>query len=503
MTTSTFSNYSGSATHIRIDPSVESIPDGAFHGNHKLVEVELPDSIRSIGNGAFYNCSSLKRIHLCEGLCRIGGEAFKDCISLHRVIIPSTVSAIGFEVLSGCSSLKEAQLKEGLQTIGTRAFSGCRSLLRINIPSTVNDIDSEAFSGCTLLRNVAIYPSPTWGDIDFLMLFRAFRIVVSPPDLRGKVRSVVDCTNGMLKSRFDDVPLHKHCHDHCHQLMEIINRGTSSDFLKADCLGMTPLHVLACSGMHDLSIYLRISEICPNAYIAKDEWGGFPLAYIIWSEAPKEVLHLFLEMHRRNAGTIPLDFSAIIKELANFAFGDYMRQIIQAQRTYFRDLEIDWQIIGERIFWIFQRQYKRDLFINPVEYEYYDGGYVVHVREAVRVLMEASVSQRAVCMSLEHQSDIENAIVSMREVRDEFGNVYDCDDDYDDIRYMVIRYADQYHNELVEATTTLELALWKMLLAEALQLNQNIMMNDRSIRRIRSESGQVFNVVIPNVLSFF
>jgi hypothetical protein len=197
--------------------------------------------------------------------------------------------------------------------------------------------------------------------------------------------------------------------------MESINRGTSADFVKSDCLGMTPLHVLACSGIHDLSLYRRIYEICPNAFVARDKWGDLPLAYIIWSEAPMEVLHFFLEMHRRNARTIPNDFSAVIKRLAVFASGEHLRRVIQAQRTYFPELVVDWQSIGAGILLDFQEQNNQDGFS------------VVH-RQTVRVLLEASVSQRAVCMSLEHQLHIENAIT--QRVHQEF------DFDYDDIRQM-------------------------------------------------------------------
>jgi hypothetical protein len=258
--------------------------------------------------------------------------------------------------------------------------------MHISIPSTVHSIDSEAFGNCSLLRNVAISPSSTLGDEAFLQSFQTFKDI--------------DCTFDMLKSRFDDLPLHKLCFDHSHQLMESINRGTPADFVKADCLGMTPLHVLTCSGMHDISLYRRIYEICPNAYVAKDKWGDLPLAYIILSEAPKEVLHFFLEMHRRNAGTIPIDFSALIKRLAKFTSGKYTRQAIQAQRTYFPDLEVEWDSIGAGILRDFQEQNNQ---LDP------DGYTGIH-HQTVRVLLEASVSRRSACMSLEHQVEVDNAI---------------------------------------------------------------------------------------------
>jgi hypothetical protein len=95
-TMASFNSYRGSETHIRIDPSVTSIPHEAFFDNDQLVEVELPDNIQSIGGRAFTKCCSLTTIHLCEGLQTIGDGAFLDCTSLRQVTIPSTVSIVHY-----------------------------------------------------------------------------------------------------------------------------------------------------------------------------------------------------------------------------------------------------------------------------------------------------------------------------------------------------------------------------------------------------------------------
>ncbi|KAL7433155.1 hypothetical protein ACHAXH_002685 [Discostella pseudostelligera] len=561
---STFSSYSGSDTHIRIDSSVTSIPDEAFIRNDKLVEVELPDSIRAIGNDAFAGCSSLKRIHLCEGLRTIGKRAFHSCTSLSQVDIPSTVTTIDSLAFIRCTSLETVHLRDGLQTIGSQAFDHCKTLIQMNIPSTVITIDSSAFGSCTslktvhlrdglqtigggafyrcktlsqvnipstvstiddsafgrctslkevqfydglcaidirafcnclslmrinipsnvifmdgpgpfqlcpILRNVVIPPSSTLGDEEFLWLFPKFQDV--------------DCTFDMLKSRFDNLPLHKLCYNHSHQLMESNNRGMLADFLKSDCLGMTPLHVLACSGMHDLGLFRRIIEICPNSLFAEDKWGGTPFGYVILSGAPKEVIHCFLETHRR-CGMTPIGFIDVIKRLAVFASGEHLRRVIHAQRTYFPDLMVDWESIGEEILHELRRQ-------DRVTFE--DVEYFIIKFQGVWILLEASVSRRSVCMSLEHQVEIDTAIC------ERVGLHYAYDYEY--IRQKVIDFARQHHNKLVGGTTILELALWKMKLNEASELNPNIMLDGQEVRKqCRSDIGKVCNVVIPNVLSF-
>jgi hypothetical protein len=414
----------------------------------------------------------LKTVHLRDGLQTIGGGAFYRCKTLSQVNIPSTVSTIDDSAFGRCTSLKEVQFYDGLCAIDIRAFCNCLSLMRINIPSNVIFMDGPGpFQHCPILRNVVIPPSSTLGDEEFLRLFPKFQDV--------------DCTFDMLKSRFDNLPLHKLCYDHSHQLMESINRGTPADFLKSDCLGMTPLHVLACSGMHDLGLFRRIIEICPNSLFAEDKWGGTPFGYVILSGAPKEVIHCFLETHRR-CGMTPIGFIDVIKRLAVFASGEHLRRVIHAQRTYFPDLMVDWESIGEEILHELRRQ-------DRVTFE--DVEYFIIKFQGVWILLEASVSRRSVCMSLEHQVEIDTAIC------ERVGLHYAYDYEY--IRQKVIDFARQHHNKLVGGTTILELALWKMKLNEASELSPTIMVDDQMIRKqCRSDIGKVCNVVIPNVLSF-
>jgi len=295
--------------------------------------MNIPSTVIAIDSSAFGSCTSLKTVHLRDGLQTIGGGAFYRCKTLSQVNIPSTVSTIDDSAFGRCTSLKEVQFYDGLCAIDIRAFCNCLSLMRINIPSNVIFMDGPGpFQHCPILRNVVIPPSSTLGDEEFLWLFPKFQDV--------------DCTFDMLKSRFDNLPLHKLCYDHSHQLMESINRGTPADFLKSDCLGMTPLHVLACSGMHDLGLFRRIIEICPDSLIAKDKWGETPLGYVILSGAPKEVIHYFLNACKRYDIT-PDGFLDIIKRLVMFASRECLRGVIDAQRKCFPDLIVDWESVGE------------------------------------------------------------------------------------------------------------------------------------------------------------
>jgi len=181
---------------------------------------------------------------------------------------------------------------------------------------------------------------------------------------------------------------------------------------------------------------------------------------------------------------MPIGFIDVIKRLAVFATEEHLHRVIHAQRTYFPDLMVGWESIGEDILHELRR-------LDRGQYGNNSNGQF-HV---VRIILEASVSRRSVCMSLEHQVEIDTAICE----RD--GSHYAFDYEY--IRQMVIDFAQLHHNQLVGGTTILELALWKMKLNEASEWNPTIMLDDQEIRmQCRSDIGKVCNVVIPNVLSF-
>jgi len=155
---------------VRVDRSVELIPNNAFMDCLNLEHIELPDGVREIGDYAFAFCLALKRITIpfsvvtihkavfwgceslsevkcCEaGLREIGGHSFANCFSLKRVKVPSTVAVIGEFSFSCCESLKEVDLLEGLEEIKRCAFLGCRSLRNIKMPDSVTMIGEGAFA---------------------------------------------------------------------------------------------------------------------------------------------------------------------------------------------------------------------------------------------------------------------------------------------------------------------------------------------------------------------
>ena len=140
-----------------------------------------------------------------------------------------------------------AILNEGTTLIDEEAFSECRHLLGITIPSTINSIALDAFMGSTLLRNVSISPVSSLTPEIFEQS--------SPTSTLSSMGISLD----MIMHRFDELPLHKYCYDsYPTHAIQPVNNTSSEQFYQdvarlpanghqQDCLGMTPLHILACS----------------------------------------------------------------------------------------------------------------------------------------------------------------------------------------------------------------------------------------------------------------
>jgi hypothetical protein len=117
----------------------------------------------------------------------------------------------------------------------------------------------------------------------------------------------VGCTFDMLRGRFDNLPVHLLCFNHLHQSMahnniyellrEMVQLPTANGD-KVDCLGMTPLHVIACLGARELSLYRCLVDNYPESMITKDKLGDIPVFYVLLSEPPLKIIHYFVEMEK-------------------------------------------------------------------------------------------------------------------------------------------------------------------------------------------------------------
>ena len=108
---------------------------------------------------------------------------------------------------------------------------------------SVTIIKDNAFYKCHCLRNVAFPPNADISD----------DILSEATDLLQLFGSIAEITRE-LKHRFDELPIHSSVYfQSYHQgaLHCIIASGDELDPMgnQRDCLGMTPLHILACSSV--------------------------------------------------------------------------------------------------------------------------------------------------------------------------------------------------------------------------------------------------------------
>ena len=109
----------------------------------------------------------------------------------------------------------------------------------------------------------------------------------------------------MLKHRFHGLPIHSIVYYQSYNqgvlqrlLAAVDMRSGQGRTLRSmldptgnlqDCLGMTPIHILACSSIHDLELYRVIVAKYPTNLITEDRWGALPLLYAFWGAAPVEI----------------------------------------------------------------------------------------------------------------------------------------------------------------------------------------------------------------------
>ena len=154
-------------------------------------------------------------------------------------------------------------------------------MFSVELPETLTQVVEEqntggVFDNCRSLRNVAVPPHAVVGSNtfenckDLLQLFDEGTQIINA-----------------LKLRFDNLPIHKMIYYHSYNNLtsEQLNNAASQTMTlrgnptgnQQDCLGMTPLHILACSTVHHLELYQVLIEKYPEILITEDRWGTEPL----------------------------------------------------------------------------------------------------------------------------------------------------------------------------------------------------------------------------------
>ena len=501
--------YCKSLKRINIPSTVIEIGYNAFQGCNKLDGIALPDGLQTMGHYAFANCISLQRINIPPGMKTIGQGAFLSCTGLADVVIPEDLEEIEKDAFSFCSSLVSITLPTSLKSIGMGAFESCYALNEVHMHDSVETIDSKAFKDCSIthfrtppltvldisifggntclvsleltdtddtyriecsglivldaptLRSITL-PSDCEIDIDLLATFPDLGLAFPDADSEA----IIDA----LRHRYDDLPIHKICYYQSYHdtettmqnLKREINPWTSNPpgqlntiGKEQDCLGMTPLHILACSTKPTIEMIRLLIEKYPEALIIKDKWGDIPLLYATIHFLVGEIVDLLMESYKTLHSNYEIGWSGMIQTMAKQRVPlPNIQKLVSTQRRSFPNQSYDMQ----------------GLVLELASKSYISA-------ETFAYLLRVSITERLYTLGIEKwRIDLENSInrlfyPSKREEK---------------TRLLLAKLA--AYESIKEGTSILELALWKTKMDESAP-SSNVKSVGQSNKRARVDTN--------------
>lgn len=509
---------------------LQEIGETAFFGCRSLASINIPPSVKVVRSSAFTDCRCLKRLAFPEGLIEIQDGAFENC-SLEQIKLPSTLRTIGRSAFAE-NLLVAFNLPDSLESIGPNAFQECEAITCARIPPLVTTLPEQAMHSCLSMFNLELPEGIERMAKDSLANCDSLRNVFIPPnakvsesfdscydlwELFGSSAGIIEA----LTNRFDGLPVHKllyyqsyHSPEAAFNLLrKAINlRSGQSRRLRIkldltgkeqDCLGMTPLHILACSRRQNLDLYKMIIDAYPENLITEDRWGELPMFYAAWGSISEETMLFLAQSLKSRYPTYRPRWGRMIKRLSMSVSGiRIIHNLVEMYRRVFADCgQIDWNEL-------------LDEMAAPKE------GTQSCTPSVFRCLILYGMRSRMRSIPIKKwQFDIRREIASIPSETDDFEEeiiyVPDCSPKdstntrrahLDRIRAKVAAYEREYRG-LKEATTVLELAVWQAIMNESKLIERS----KRSRKRIKLDDSCVRNrcriscgadIVIENVLPY-
>jgi hypothetical protein len=456
---------------LRVDPSVTSIPAHAFQGREKLTEVELCEGLVEIGGYAFRCCGlSITKINIPTSLRRIDGWAFQASLRC-AIRLHDNIESIGRGAFAGCI-FTNFRVPPLITVIPWCVLNGCTATFSVEMPSTVTEIERYAFNYCHCLRNVAIPPN-AYVNVDNFHEATDLHQLFRSREIAEIVRQ--------LKNRFDELPVHSTVYYQLYNQGVLQRLITSDNELdptgnQQDCLGMTPLHILACSSVHDLELYCVIVEKYPTNLITVDAWGALPLLYAIWGDAPVEIVNFLINSYQSLYPDHEFDWTDMVITLGQSnAPVAVIQNLLDIQHTLSPGYNIDWDQILEELA---MATTSNEPFASSATFCF---------------LTRCSIVTRVSAIGVKH-------------FRDAMADNWMGDKDYDFDREMwrnetltKLEYYESEYHKLKESTSLLELALWKMNI-DASNVDNGVTLGDDNRLECRTNCGADFE--IENVLPY-
>jgi len=474
------------------------IKKDAFRECASLTNITIPSAITIIHEGTFAVCVSLEEVELPEGLFEIRCKAFDCCIHLKRICLPNSIEHIGEDAFQGCK-ITSFRIPPLITTISSGMICHHPSMCSIEIPESVTRIEEMVFGFCLVLRNMALPPD--------IVIEDKFDMCT---DLQQLFGSGTNITNA-LKHRFDNLPIHKMIYYQTYNNMTVQQLNEATIMKKRvlgsnlnptgnlqDCLGMTPLHILACSSVQNIELYKLLVTKYPENLITEDRWGAVPLLYAVWGNAPtkyapSEIVQFLVESYKSLYPNYQFDWNNMVLSLARFetAFRievrhDVIRYVWGIQQESFPDQYFDWNVILEKAVYPWSEYHSeyipRRSFIHLVRLSISERANRLWNRKFKHYIHEMlnKVYKTAFPPSIQGRRDY------IAEVQEHLTH---CENEY---------------RTLKEATTLLELALWKKKIDDHCQEaneERRVKIEELAIRQ-QCRVGSGADAVIEHVLQY-
>ena len=391
-----------SLKRFKVPSTVKTIGAQAFANCEQLVEVELREGLEEIEEDAFKNCKSLECMKI-PSTVRVGLLAFASCTRLEELELCDGIEQFGNGAFNGCKSLKRMKIPSTVKLIGMRVFSNCKELTTVELCGGTAKIDECAFERCFSLRNLALLPETQalWcfvGCHDLLRLFCSYEMIDDalrsrfdgPPIHKlcyyqsyHPTEVTIDQLKRIMSEQNSGASLMSHSglsgarsgerkraanwsggESNTRARRSGDNDAVDSATIVAvdsslppaivftntvvdnnqDCLGMTPLHILACSTKQDLELYRFIVASQPENLITEDKWGCLPIFYAIWSGAPYDIMLFLINEQKDSFPNHILNWDKMIETLCRAGASlNIVQRLMGTQQASYSNQSIDWR----------------------------------------------------------------------------------------------------------------------------------------------------------------
>ena len=317
-----------------------------------------------INYNAFDN-SGLRSINLPDSIRHIGSRAFRSTKILNIRIPASIIS------------------------LGEQSFADNRCMFSVEMPDNCCiSCNNSLFLGSFSLRNIAfrtvrtLYPVLDYND-------NLPMVIISPGYDLSKLFGSNKEALVALTQRFEGLPIHRHIYyqtygkepltkeslfDASHikrsGSRENLRRKLDTSGNKQDCLGMTPLHILACSSKQDLGPYQTLVDVYPTNLVIKDRWGALAFLYLLWGDAPDDIVTYLSRKYNSLHPNFDFDWGAMIIVLTNSNVPpDIIGRLLRVKCEFFMEQTLCWEMI---VVQLIEGQWrntpaKRELFLTTVK----------------------------------------------------------------------------------------------------------------------------------------